>query len=108
MVIFRINIIKPKINVTFRRDWRHYSKDKLCDELCSIDWSTDIDDVQGFWNDFECKFIDVVDKIVPITKFENNIAKVPLPKVIKNKLNIRNRLLRKRFTYSMEKFPFNG
>ena len=92
MIIFRINVNKPKIDVTYKRDWRHYSKDNLCNELCSIDWSTDIDDVQGFWNDFEFKLIYVIDKIVPITKFENNIAKVPVPKVIKNKLNIRNML----------------
>ena len=83
MIIFCIDVIKPKIDVTYRRDWRHYSKDKLCNELCSIAWSNDIDDVQGFWNDFECKLINVVDKIVPITKFENNIAKVQMPKVIK-------------------------
>ena len=63
MKIFRIDVIKPKIDVSYRRDWRHYSKDKLCNELCSIDWSNDIDDVQGLWNDFECKLISIVNKI---------------------------------------------
>ena len=53
-------------------------------------------DVQGFWNVLEDKLLNVVDKLVPKTKFVNNTIKEPIPSVIKNKINIRNRLLKKR------------
>ena len=53
-------------------------------------------DVQGFWNVLEDKLINVVYKLVPITKFFNNTIKEPIPSVIKNKINIRNRLLKER------------
>ena len=48
LIIFCIDVIKPKIEVTYKRNWRHYSKENFCNELCLIDWYTDIDDVQGF------------------------------------------------------------
>ena len=38
-----------------------------------ITWSTEIDDVQGFWNHFESKLINVIDKIAPVCKFEDNV-----------------------------------
>ena len=81
-----------------RRDWRKYSKELLCDELSIVDWKSNIGDVQGFWNEFENKLVHVIDKIVPLTPFVNNIIKEPIPSVIKNKINIRNRLLKKRKT----------
>ena len=88
----------PKPNVNFRHDWRKYSKESLCNELSLIDWKIDTDGVQGFWNVFENQLINVVDKLVPTTKFVNNTIKEPIPSVIKNKINIRNRLLKKRKT----------
>ena len=90
-----INVCKPKIAITYRRDWRHYSSVFLCNELSKVNWSFLIDDVQGFWNDFELKLIDVIDKMVPITKFENNVVNVIVPRVIKNKLSIMKRLLKR-------------
>ena len=55
LVMFCINVIKPKAEVTYKRDWRHYSKENFCNELRFINWSLDIGDVQGFWNNFEKK-----------------------------------------------------
>ena len=54
---------------------------------------------QGFWNHFESKLINVIDKIAPVCKFEDNIVKVTVPGHIKNKLNLRKRLLKKRKNY---------
>ena len=84
--IYCIDEPKEKI-VTHRRDWRHYSKEILCTELSMINWSINIEDVQGFWNTFEKKLLHVVDKIIPMTKFVNNAVKEPVPRYIKNKLN---------------------
>ena len=53
LITFCINEAKPKPNVNYRRDWRKYSKESLCNELSLIDWKIDTDGVQGFWNVFE-------------------------------------------------------
>ena len=45
------------------------------------------------WNDFEVKLINVVDSLVPMPKFTNDIIKDKPNPVIKRKLNLRNRLL---------------
>ena len=81
---------------SFRRNWKGYSKEKLCEMLCDINWSIDDDCVQGYWNSFENKLIGVVDKIVPMTKFMNsNMQKSNLPPDLRNKINVRKRLLKK-------------
>ena len=59
-----------------------------------MDWNIDIEDVQDFWNVFENKLIKIVDEIVPMTQFDGNIIKERIPKLIKNKINRRNRLLK--------------
>ena len=96
LITFCINEAKPKPFVNFRRDWRKYSKEHLCNELSLIDWNLNIDDVQGFWNALEAKLISVIDNIIPMTKFVNNTIKERISSAIKNKINIRNRLLKKR------------
>ena len=78
------------------RDWRRYSKDELCNKLEEINWQSDEDSVQGFWNAFEYKLIGVVDAIVPMREFTNRVSvKIEVPQAIKNKVNIRKRLLKK-------------
>ena len=77
-----------------RRDWRHYSKDRLLNSLMEVDWSFNIDNVQNFWNYFECMLLGIIDTIVPIVEFKNNIIKIDTPPFIKNKINVRNRLLK--------------
>ena len=76
------------------RDWRNYSVNLLNEKLSSVDWNIDIEDVQDFWNVFENKLIKIVDEIVPMTQFDGNIIKERIPKLIKNKINRRNRLLK--------------
>ena len=77
-----------------KRDWRFYSKEILNAKLNDGDWNTNIDMVQEFWNEFENKLIIVVDEIVPIRDFDENVIKEPTPKLVKNKINKRNRLLK--------------
>ena len=44
----------------------------MIENLSNVDWNIEIDTVQDFWNEFECKLINVVDKIVPLTDFNEN------------------------------------
>ena len=55
LVTAELCIIKPVTKVSVRRDWRHYSKEKLNDRLGVVDWSNNAHDVQELWNDFEVK-----------------------------------------------------
>ena len=52
--------------------WRHYSGEKLEIELSLVDWSNDANGVQEVWNDFENKLINVIDSLVPMSKFNGN------------------------------------
>ena len=79
---------------TLRRDWRHYSKETLCTNLVSVDWSCDADSVQEVWNCFENKLIQIVDSLVPITEFIGDKVSIRPCPIIKRKLNLRNRLLK--------------
>ena len=59
-----------------------------------INWRIDIDDVQEYWNVLENKIINVVDEISPLTNYSGNVIKENTPKIIRNKINRRNRLLK--------------
>ena len=59
-----------------------------------MDWSNDATDVQGVWNDFEKKLIEVVDELVPMSEFKNNFLLKPPNQLINNKKNLRKRLLK--------------
>ena len=52
--------------------------------------------MQNVWDEFECKLVKVVDKIVPLTNFVNKKAQTAFPSEIKPKINIRKRLLKQR------------
>ena len=43
MVSVVISASKKKIESTFRRDWRNYSKSVLLSELALVEWTNDID-----------------------------------------------------------------
>ena len=94
LVSFSIDGTKEDPVVTKRRDWRRYSKEWLNDELKKVDWNINIDDVQQYWNAFENELIKIVDRIVPLVDYSNNIVKLKPHRSIKNKINKRNRLLR--------------
>lgn len=84
-------------NVPFqKRCWRGYNSENLCDLLKNVDWRITDDSVQGYWNSFETKLIDVVDKIAPMKEYCGVTSrKTELPQALKTKFNIRKRLLNK-------------
>jgi hypothetical protein len=87
-------IIRQQLKITQRRNWRHYSKEKLNEKLIEVDWHNDCNTVQEAWNDLENKLVKIVDSLVPISEFKgNHLALKPCP-IIKRKLNLRNRLLK--------------
>lgn len=97
-VLVHFDLITNKTTeiVTFKRDYRKYTKDILCNKLASIDWDLKINDVQDFWNVFECELLNIIDIIAPMSKFTNNEVKTnATPPSIKNVLNKRQRLLKK-------------
>ena len=103
MVIFKITTEKPEQNLSFRRSWQNYSKDNLLNLLKETDWSTHADTVQATWDIFENKLINIVDNLVPETKFLSNVTiKSVMPAHIKSKLNKRKKLLQK---YKINKCP---
>jgi hypothetical protein len=95
LLIFGINNKKPKIAVTKRRSWIKYSKEALCQRIQQEDWTIEDNTIQGTWNLFENKLVNILDNLIPVTKFTNNSSKEKKfnPK-IKNKQNKRKRLLR--------------
>ena len=89
-------LVRPLPRTSIRRSWYKYSPEMLCAGLSKVDWSNTATDVQGVWNDFENKLIMVVDDLIPLSDFKNNIQ-VKLPsQLIKKKLSLRKRL-RKNF-----------
>jgi hypothetical protein len=59
-----------------RRDWRKYSLSFLCEMLSKEDWNIGVSDVQGYWNCFENKLINIVDQIVPLRTFFKTMLKI--------------------------------
>jgi hypothetical protein len=88
--------LKRETKTSLRRNWKGYSKEKLNTLLSSTDWDIIDDSVQGYWNSFENKLITIVDALAPMTEFVNSESKKSkLPPSLKNRFNIRKRLLRK-------------
>ena len=79
---------------TMKRDWRKYSKEVLLGELALIEWITDVNNVQNLWDEFESKLVKVVDKLVPLTAFNNDRTKQKIPNEIRHKINKRKKLLK--------------
>ena len=96
LVSITVRLEKKVDEVSIRRDWRKYSKIVLLEELSRVDWNSDVNNVQNMWDEFESKLVRVVDKITPLTEFINGKVKIKLPNSIKNKINIRKRLLKQR------------
>ena len=76
-----------------KRDWRFYSKLLLCNKLSEVRFDLSCDTVQDCWNDFENKLIVIVDELLPMRMHCNNLIAAPHCPFIKQKLNLRRRLL---------------
>ena len=71
---------------------RRYSGGLLNEKLSTIDWDIEFDDVQSQWNYIESKLIVIIDEIVPLTDFHSNMIIEKPDRIVKNKINKRNRL----------------
>ena len=97
LVAFEIEFVRPKPTKVLRRNWRSYSKEQLLQELRCVDFGDEFVSVQSCWNVFENKMISVIDKLCPMEQFvaNNTIASLKIPPTVKNKLNLRKRLLKR-------------
>ena len=98
-----IRVVKAAKKIIVKRDWRHYTKEKLVNKLRNVDFETNINNVQETWNRFENKIIDVIDILAPLVPFTNDSVTEKLTPKLKNLLNQKKRLLKKRHNNS-----FNG
>ena len=95
IVHFDLIVKKTPETITIKRDYRKYSKEILCNKLSTFDWDLKINDVQDFWNVFECELLNIIDIIAPLAPFVNNeVKKNAIPPTIKNVLNKRQRFLK--------------
>ena len=94
LIMFEISSNKMQPDVTIRRDWRNYSKEKLCQGLSKHNWSFTSDSVQAYWNQLENQLIKIIDELVPLVEHRNTNIEAPVPSYIKHKLNERKRLLK--------------
>jgi hypothetical protein len=58
--------------------------------------------VRDFWNDFENKLIKVIDNLITVSKENKTFTSVVPPPIMKNKINLRKRLLKR---YRLNKNP---
>ena len=63
LVQFMVLNSKLEPNIEWRRDWRNYSKEKLCNALVQHDWAFKSDTVQAYWDQLENQLIVIVDEI---------------------------------------------
>ena len=96
LISFEIASSKMMKNEIRKRNWKTYSKEKLIENLSKVDWNIEFDDVQSFWNCFESKLVEIIDKLAPLELFSTpNANNSNPPPHIKNKINKRSRLLKK-------------
>ena len=96
MITLCTNNNQTQQTFNIKRNWTNYSKESLCTLLSETNWRIDDTSVQGYWNAFENKLIAIVDKVAPLATFVNNsCVRQDPPQGIKQKINLRKRLLRK-------------
>ena len=101
LISFQIATSALQESNVYKRNWKNYSKALLVQNLTMVNWNIEVDDVQSYWNTFESNLVEIIDKIAPLQldkeiKFDKS---KPTPH-IKNKINKRNRLLKKLATGS--------
>ena len=93
LVMFTMKSTKDQNETRYVRNWKVYSKEKLCYELSRVEWNINAETVQDVWNLFEEKIIKVVDKVAPMIKCTEQMSFDMKCPVIRSKINCRNRLL---------------
>ena len=96
MIVALVGVeMKKEILKIRRRNWKHYSKEALTDELSRVLWQYEIESVQELWNSYEQEISTIVDKLAPIEEYNNNTKNKKHPST-RRKTNRRNNLLKKR------------
>ena len=95
-VVVEISCSKPLIKKSIRRNWCNYSAFGCVSRFGTVDFAIDSFTVQEYWNKLENLIINLVDQIVPLTEFNNEICSgLKPPLLIRNKINKRKRLKKK-------------
>jgi hypothetical protein len=85
----------PEIT-TLKRCWVNYNKEPLCRGLRTMDWNITDDTVQGYWNEIECKILDLINFLLPMSEFVNNhLQNQLLLTRVRNFINTRKRLFKR-------------
>jgi hypothetical protein len=74
MVVATLFSTKPEPTFTFRKDWHGYDKNILCEKLSHVNWQAETGDVQSCWNNIENNILVVIDNLIPICSFNNNLT----------------------------------
>jgi hypothetical protein len=90
---------KPPLASCIRRSWCNYSKEALCDLLARVDWTKNSDNVQGPWDSFENKLIQVVDTLLPEKNLKRRSnSRKRLPSHTKAQIKILDRVKKSQFS----------
>ena len=67
----------------------------LLTELAKVNFNTNIVDVQNYWNSMEQNLVQLADLVAPMEEFVDNQTTEKMPQIIRQKINLRKRLLQK-------------
>ena len=96
LILIELNLKHGPKPILFKRNWVNYTQDKLKIALQKTNWHSNLDSVQAYWNNFESNLVEIVDDLAPFERVsETKNFTINPPKHIKNKINKRNRLLKK-------------
>ena len=84
----KISCKKSEPELSLRRDWRSYNKEKLGQAQARHDWEFTSDSVQAYWNELETQLLGIVDELVPLVAHMNSNIVPPTPAFLKHKLKI--------------------
>jgi hypothetical protein len=93
LISCEINCNHRQPDIYLRRNWKNYTKLNLQEALEEVDWNITDMSLQGFWNSFENKLINVIDTLAPMFEMKSSPMVTTDPAYIKNKLNVRKKLL---------------
>ena len=95
LIMFELRAKAEKPNITMRRNWKNYTKEKLLMALANTDLNNEAETVQDSWNIFENTLIEIVDNLVPLQLIKTNHSHPSqnLNAIVKRKINLRKKLL---------------
>jgi exonuclease III len=96
LIILNIPSVQKQPKIVIKRSWKEYSKTKLLEELANVNFVPEPNDPQNYWNMMENILLPIINKLAPKIPFKNNVTTKSIKpnKQIKNKLNLRKRLIK--------------